>query len=111
MTPKQTCAISQHKLMRRVSPASAPPQQLMLVMLSKKHKRNAGLLCNPSDNASRGVPTQDTLVRTPLLLTMIKAFLIRNGLHNPKLEYGHASGQLALSPQLLVCPPPSEATI
>ncbi|MBW0495383.1 hypothetical protein O181_035098 [Austropuccinia psidii MF-1] len=43
-------------------------------MLANKHTRNARLFSNPSSHAARGVPNQDTLARTPLWLTMMKAF-------------------------------------
>ncbi|MBW0517016.1 hypothetical protein O181_056731, partial [Austropuccinia psidii MF-1] len=89
-----------------VSPASAPQQQLTLVILANKNTRNACLLSNPSDHTARGVPDQDTLVRTPLWLTMMKAFPSRNGCWDPKQAEGNDSGQLAQSPQVSICPPP-----
>ncbi|MBW0552450.1 hypothetical protein O181_092165 [Austropuccinia psidii MF-1] len=67
----------------------------MLVMLADKHTRNACLLSDPSDQAARGVHAQNTRVRTPLWLTMMKVLPRRND-----------SGQLDLSPQALICPPP-----
>ncbi|MBW0472486.1 hypothetical protein O181_012201 [Austropuccinia psidii MF-1] len=67
----------------------------MLVMLASKHTRNACLLCNPSDHAARGVPTQDALVRTPLWLMMIKALESGNERQDPKQAYGNNSRQLA----------------
>ncbi|MBW0473407.1 hypothetical protein O181_013122 [Austropuccinia psidii MF-1] len=91
----------------RVSPASAPCQQPMLVMLANKYTRNACLLSNPSDHTARGVPAQDALARTPLWLTMMKLFPRGNGHRDPKQAGGKNSGQLALSPQILICPPPS----
>ncbi|MBW0564932.1 hypothetical protein O181_104647 [Austropuccinia psidii MF-1] len=87
-------------------PASAPPQQLTLVMLSDKHTRNAHLWCNPSDHMAGEVWAQDVLVRTPLWLTMMKALLRGHGLHDHKLEDGSAAGSLALCPQVLIFPPP-----
>ncbi|MBW0486472.1 hypothetical protein O181_026187 [Austropuccinia psidii MF-1] len=45
-----------------VSPACTPPQLLTLVMLAKKHTRNACLLCNPSNHAARGAAAQDSFV-------------------------------------------------
>ncbi|MBW0478981.1 hypothetical protein O181_018696 [Austropuccinia psidii MF-1] len=77
----------------------------MLVMLSDKQTRNAHLWCNPSTHVAREVRAQDALVRTPLWSTM-KAFLGRNGLHNPKLAERNSAGQFALCPQVLICPPP-----
>ncbi|MBW0590539.1 hypothetical protein O181_130254 [Austropuccinia psidii MF-1] len=74
----------------------------MLVMLAEKHTKNACLLCDHSHHAARGVPAEDTLVRTPLWLTMMKAFLSRNGLPNPKLADGKASGGLALCPHVSI---------
>ncbi|MBW0481389.1 hypothetical protein O181_021104 [Austropuccinia psidii MF-1] len=67
----------------------------MLVMLANKHTQKALLLGNHS-----------ALVRTPLLLTMIKALLRRNGLCDPKLSDGNISRQLAWCPQVSICPPP-----
>ncbi|MBW0472942.1 hypothetical protein O181_012657 [Austropuccinia psidii MF-1] len=75
-------------------------------MLSKKHTKNACSLCNNSDHTARGVPAQDALVRTPLWLTMMKAFPSGNGLSDPKLANRNASRRLALCPQVLICPPP-----
>ncbi|MBW0559675.1 hypothetical protein O181_099390, partial [Austropuccinia psidii MF-1] len=51
----------------------------MLVMLADNHTRNACSLSNPSNHAARGVPDQDALTRTPLWLTMRRAFPSRNG--------------------------------
>ncbi|MBW0505393.1 hypothetical protein O181_045108 [Austropuccinia psidii MF-1] len=51
----------------------------MLMMLSHKHTRNSCSLLNPLDHASRGVPNQDALVRTPLWSTMMKEFPSGNG--------------------------------
>ncbi|MBW0498444.1 hypothetical protein O181_038159 [Austropuccinia psidii MF-1] len=78
----------------------------MLVMLGDKHTENAFLLCNHSNHAARGDPSQDTLVRIPLLLMMIKAFLSGNVLHNPKLVDRNAFRQLAPFPQVSNFPPP-----
>ncbi|MBW0519730.1 hypothetical protein O181_059445 [Austropuccinia psidii MF-1] len=89
-----------------VSPASAPQQQPTLVMLSNKHTRNACLLSDTSDNTARGVPTQEALVRTLFWSTMMKVFPSRNGQQNPKQANRNNSGRLALSPQVLICPPP-----
>ncbi|MBW0534547.1 hypothetical protein O181_074262 [Austropuccinia psidii MF-1] len=75
-----------------VSPAFTPPQWPTLVMLADKNTKNACLLCDHSDNTARGDPTQDTLVRTPLWLKMMKAFPSGNGLPNPKLADRNASG-------------------
>ncbi|MBW0492972.1 hypothetical protein O181_032687 [Austropuccinia psidii MF-1] len=88
-----------------VSPASAPPQKPMLVMLSEKNTRNACLFCDPSNHTARGVPAQDALVRTPLWLTMMKAFPSGNGHRDPKQADGNDSGQLVPCPQVSICPP------
>ncbi|MBW0565666.1 hypothetical protein O181_105381 [Austropuccinia psidii MF-1] len=87
-------------------PASAPPQQPMLVMLANKPTKNYHLLYNPSEHMARGVPAQDALVRTPLWSTMMKAFLSGNGLRDPKPEESNTARQSALSPQVLIFPPP-----
>ncbi|MBW0508468.1 hypothetical protein O181_048183 [Austropuccinia psidii MF-1] len=79
----------------------------MLVMLANKHTRNACLLCNPSEHAARGVPAQDALARTPLWAMMMKVFPSGNGPRDPKQANGNNSRQLALSPQALLCQPPS----
>ncbi|MBW0486164.1 hypothetical protein O181_025879 [Austropuccinia psidii MF-1] len=78
----------------------------MLVMLADKHTRNACLLSNPSGHVARGVPNQDTLVRTPLWLTIMEAFPSRNESQDPKQEDGNNSRQLAQSPQVSICPLP-----
>ncbi|MBW0534380.1 hypothetical protein O181_074095 [Austropuccinia psidii MF-1] len=78
----------------------------MLVMLSNKHTRNACLLCNPCGHVARGVPAQDSLPRTPLWSMMMKVFPSGNGPQDPKQANGNDSGQLSLSPQALLCPPP-----
>ncbi|MBW0492310.1 hypothetical protein O181_032025 [Austropuccinia psidii MF-1] len=78
----------------------------MLVMLANKHTKNSCFLSHPSDHASRGVPAQDALPRTALWPTMMKPFPSRNGCPDPKQANGNDSGQLALSPQVLICPPP-----
>ncbi|MBW0547190.1 hypothetical protein O181_086905 [Austropuccinia psidii MF-1] len=44
--------------------------------------------------------------RTPLWSTMMKPYLSGNGHLDPKQANGNDSGQLALSPQVLICPPP-----
>ncbi|MBW0478773.1 hypothetical protein O181_018488 [Austropuccinia psidii MF-1] len=75
-------------------------------MLAKKHTRNSRSLSDPSDHAAGGVPNQDTLVRTPLWLTMMKEFPSRNGRRDPKQADTNNSGLLAQSPQVLICPPP-----
>ncbi|MBW0571641.1 hypothetical protein O181_111356, partial [Austropuccinia psidii MF-1] len=75
-------------------------------MLADKHTRNARFLSNPSNHAARGVPNQDSLARTPLWLTMIKAFPSGNGFRDPKQADGNNFRQLAQSPQVLICPPP-----
>ncbi|MBW0475076.1 hypothetical protein O181_014791 [Austropuccinia psidii MF-1] len=78
----------------------------MLVMLADKHTRNAHLLSDPSDHVARGVPDQDALMRTSLWSTMMKSFPRWNGCQDPKKEDSNNSGQLAQSPQVLICPPP-----
>ncbi|MBW0558216.1 hypothetical protein O181_097931 [Austropuccinia psidii MF-1] len=88
-----------------ISPAFFPQQQPMLVMLSDKHTRNVFLLLAPSDHAAKGVLAQAALARTPLWLTMMKPYLSTNGHQDPKQANGNDSGQLALSPQVLICPP------
>ncbi|MBW0543958.1 hypothetical protein O181_083673 [Austropuccinia psidii MF-1] len=75
-------------------------------MLANKHTRNVCLLSAPSDHAARGVLAQDTLTRTPLWLTMMKPYLSANGHRDPKQADRNDSGQLALSPEVLICPPP-----
>ncbi|MBW0515988.1 hypothetical protein O181_055703 [Austropuccinia psidii MF-1] len=70
------------------------------------HTRNVFLLSAPSDHAARGVLAQDTLARTPLWSTMMKPYPSPNGHRDPKQANGNDSGQLALSPQVLICPPP-----
>ncbi|MBW0486503.1 hypothetical protein O181_026218 [Austropuccinia psidii MF-1] len=79
----------------------------MLVMLADKHTRNVRLLSAPSDHAARGVLAQAALSRTPLWLTMMKPYLSANEHWDPKKADRNDSGQLALSPQVLICPPPS----
>ncbi|MBW0517070.1 hypothetical protein O181_056785 [Austropuccinia psidii MF-1] len=49
---------------------------------------------------------QDALTRTPLGPTMIKPFPRGNGRPDPKQADGNDSRQLALSPQVSICPPP-----
>ncbi|MBW0480189.1 hypothetical protein O181_019904 [Austropuccinia psidii MF-1] len=78
----------------------------MLVMLADKHIKNACSLCNHFDHTVRGDPEQDTIMRTALWSTMMKEFLRRNGLPNPKQADRNNSGRLALSPQVLICPLP-----
>ncbi|MBW0503448.1 hypothetical protein O181_043163 [Austropuccinia psidii MF-1] len=73
----------------------------MLVMLANKHTRNTHSLSNPSDHTARGVPTQDTLAKTPLWLTLMKVFPSGNECRDPKKVDRNTSGQLALS-----TPPP-----
>ncbi|MBW0523845.1 hypothetical protein O181_063560 [Austropuccinia psidii MF-1] len=117
MTPKQTCAMVTNlncfvfkcrafHALSRVSPASAPRQQTMLLMLADKHTRNAFSFSDPSNHVARGVPKQDTLMKTPLWSTMMKAFSSRNGCRDPKQADRNDSGQLPQSPQVSICPPP-----
>ncbi|MBW0526116.1 hypothetical protein O181_065831 [Austropuccinia psidii MF-1] len=78
----------------------------MLVMLANKHTRNVHLSSAPSDHTARGVLAQHALARTPLLLSMMKPYPSVNGHWDPKQADRNNSGQLALSPQVLICPPP-----
>ncbi|MBW0515596.1 hypothetical protein O181_055311 [Austropuccinia psidii MF-1] len=73
--------------------------------MTDKHTRNACLLSDPSNNAARGVPSQKALARTPLWVTMMKVFPSGNGPQDLKQPNRNNSGQLALSPQALICPP------
>ncbi|MBW0477013.1 hypothetical protein O181_016728 [Austropuccinia psidii MF-1] len=77
----------------------------MLVLLANKNTRNAHLLSYPSDHAARGAPNQDATVRTPLWSAMMKAFPSGNGFQDPQNADGNNLGQLALSPQVLICQP------
>ncbi|MBW0564276.1 hypothetical protein O181_103991 [Austropuccinia psidii MF-1] len=90
----------------RVSPASDPPPRPTLLILANKHTKIACLFCNHPNHTARGVPAQAALVRTPLWLTMMKAFPSGNGLPDPKLANGNASGKLALCPQVSICASP-----
>ncbi|MBW0580001.1 hypothetical protein O181_119716, partial [Austropuccinia psidii MF-1] len=75
-------------------------------MLADKHTRNVCLLSTPSDHAAREVLRQDGLARTPLWSTMMKSYPSANGHRDPKQADRNNSGQLALSPQVPICPPP-----
>ncbi|MBW0541480.1 hypothetical protein O181_081195 [Austropuccinia psidii MF-1] len=75
-------------------------------MLINKHTRNVCSLSAPSDHTARGVLAQDALARTPLWLTMMKPYPSANGHWDPKQANRNDSGQLSLSPQVLICPPP-----
>ncbi|MBW0476603.1 hypothetical protein O181_016318 [Austropuccinia psidii MF-1] len=75
-------------------------------MLSDKHKRNAHLLSDPSDQPARGVPDQEALARAPLWLMMMKAFPSGNGCWDPRQADGNYSRRLAWSPQVSICPSP-----
>ncbi|MBW0512892.1 hypothetical protein O181_052607 [Austropuccinia psidii MF-1] len=75
-------------------------------MVADKHTRNVLLLSAPSDNVARGVLAQDALARTPLWSMIMKPYLSMNGHRDPKKAYGNDSKQLALSLQVLICPPP-----
>ncbi|MBW0461631.1 hypothetical protein O181_001346 [Austropuccinia psidii MF-1] len=56
-------------------------------MLSNKHTKNSAcLLCNTSGHGARGVPAQDSGVRTPLFSLIMKAFPSTNGCCDPKQE-------------------------
>ncbi|MBW0557234.1 hypothetical protein O181_096949, partial [Austropuccinia psidii MF-1] len=89
-----------------VSPAFVPRRQTTLVMLANKHTRNVRLLSAPSNHKARGVLAQDALARTPLWSTMMKQYPSANGHRDLKQADGNNSGQLALSPQASICPPP-----
>ncbi|MBW0587385.1 hypothetical protein O181_127100 [Austropuccinia psidii MF-1] len=78
----------------------------MLVMLAYNHTRNVFSLSAPSDHAARGVLAQDALTKTPLWSTMMKPYPSANGHRDPKQADRNNSGRLALSPQVLICPPP-----
>ncbi|MBW0593413.1 hypothetical protein O181_133128, partial [Austropuccinia psidii MF-1] len=75
-------------------------------MHANKHTRNVHSLSAPSDHVARGVLTQDALARTSLWSTMMKPFPSANGHRDPKQADGNDSGQLDLSPQVSICPPP-----
>ncbi|MBW0555489.1 hypothetical protein O181_095204 [Austropuccinia psidii MF-1] len=89
-----------------VSPAVVPRRQPTLVMLANKHTRNVCLLSAPSDHVARGVLAQDALARTPLWSMMMKPYPRANGHWDLKQADGKDSGQLALFPEVLICPPP-----
>ncbi|MBW0557190.1 hypothetical protein O181_096905, partial [Austropuccinia psidii MF-1] len=89
-----------------VSPALVPQRQPTLVMLADKHTRNVCLLSAPSDNKARGVLAQDALARTPFWSTMKEPYPSANGHRDLKQANGNDSGQLALSPQASIFPPP-----
>ncbi|MBW0579439.1 hypothetical protein O181_119154 [Austropuccinia psidii MF-1] len=91
----------------RLSPAFVPRQQATLVLLANKHTRNVCSLSAPSSHEARGVLAQDALARTPLWLPMMKPYPSANGHRDLKQADRKDSGQLALSPQALICPPPS----
>ncbi|MBW0570432.1 hypothetical protein O181_110147 [Austropuccinia psidii MF-1] len=75
-------------------------------MLANKHTRNVCSLSAPSNQAARGVLAQDALARTPLWSAMMKPYPSANGHRDPKQADKKNSGPLALSPQVLICPPP-----
>ncbi|MBW0559733.1 hypothetical protein O181_099448, partial [Austropuccinia psidii MF-1] len=75
-------------------------------MLADKHTINVHLLSAPSNHAARGFLAQDALARTPLWSTMMKPYPSANGHQDLKQASGNDSGQLALSPQASICPPP-----
>ncbi|MBW0584243.1 hypothetical protein O181_123958 [Austropuccinia psidii MF-1] len=77
------------------------------MILANKHTRNVRLFSAPSDHEARGVLAQDALSRTPLWLTMMKPYPSANGHWDLKQANGNDSRRLALSPQALICPPPS----
>ncbi|MBW0486557.1 hypothetical protein O181_026272 [Austropuccinia psidii MF-1] len=54
---------------------------------------------------ARGVPLHDAVMRTPLCLTIMKAFLRENGCLDPKQADRNVSRQLAWFPQVKICPP------
>ncbi|MBW0559546.1 hypothetical protein O181_099261 [Austropuccinia psidii MF-1] len=73
----------------------------MLVMLSNKHTRNAPFLSNPSNHASRGVPDQHAIVRTPFWSTMMKAFPSGNGCREQFRTISPVPSSINLSTPLL----------
>ncbi|MBW0575949.1 hypothetical protein O181_115664, partial [Austropuccinia psidii MF-1] len=75
-------------------------------MLADKHTRNVRLLSAPSNHKARGVLAQDALARTPLWSTMMKQYPSVDGHQDLKQANGNDYGQLALSPQGSICPPP-----
>ncbi|MBW0530348.1 hypothetical protein O181_070063 [Austropuccinia psidii MF-1] len=75
-------------------------------MLANKHTKSVCLLSAPSNHAARGILSQDALVRTPLWSAMMKPYPSANGHPDPKQADGNDCGQLALSPQVSICPPP-----
>ncbi|MBW0556096.1 hypothetical protein O181_095811 [Austropuccinia psidii MF-1] len=75
-------------------------------MLADKHTRNFCLFSAPSDHEARGVLAQDSPARTPLWWRMMKPYPHANGHWDLKQADGNDSGQLALSPQAFICPPP-----
>ncbi|MBW0588456.1 hypothetical protein O181_128171 [Austropuccinia psidii MF-1] len=77
----------------------------MIVMLADKHTRNFHSLSAPSNHVARGVLAQDALSRTPLWSPMMKPYPSANGHWDPKQANRNDSGRLALSPQVLICPP------
>ncbi|MBW0584546.1 hypothetical protein O181_124261, partial [Austropuccinia psidii MF-1] len=89
-----------------VSPAFIPQQRPTLVMLADKHTRNVFSLSAPSDHEARGVLAQEALARTPLWSTMMKQYPSANGHRDLKQADGNNSGQLALSAQASISPPP-----
>ncbi|MBW0554556.1 hypothetical protein O181_094271 [Austropuccinia psidii MF-1] len=72
----------------------------------RPHTRNSCLLSAPSDHAARGVLAQDALARTPLWSTIMKPYPSANGHQDPKQAHRNNSAELALSLQVLICPPP-----
>ncbi|MBW0541541.1 hypothetical protein O181_081256 [Austropuccinia psidii MF-1] len=75
-------------------------------MLTDKHTRNVCSFSAPFDQVSRGVLAQDALARTPLWSMMMKPYPSAKGHQDPKQANGNDSRQLALSPQVTICPPP-----
>ncbi|MBW0562493.1 hypothetical protein O181_102208 [Austropuccinia psidii MF-1] len=92
MTPKQTGAIGQPKLML-YSLFIQPPKSFFKLHhpAVTLNTRNSHLLSNPSDHAAREVPAQDALARTPLWSMMMKVFPSGNGHRDPKQSYGNDS--------------------
>ncbi|MBW0562814.1 hypothetical protein O181_102529 [Austropuccinia psidii MF-1] len=107
LQPPPLCSNDMTRPYSRVSPAFVPQRQPTLVMLADKHTRNVRLLSAPSDHKARGVLAQDALAWTPLWSKMMKRYPSANGHRDLKQANGNDSGQLALSPQALICPPPS----
>ncbi|MBW0570033.1 hypothetical protein O181_109748 [Austropuccinia psidii MF-1] len=69
------------------------------------HKKCLLVFCPFQPRGQRSSP-QDALTRTPLWSTMMKPYPSANGHRDPKQANGNDSGQLDLSPQVLIFPAP-----